>query len=67
MTLEQQSLLIEAMVLSGGPRGVEQRSVRAARGSISDYIFEHVALLQDPPEGTFRDHVIRPGRGSGPR
>jgi ABC-type transport system substrate-binding protein len=54
MTLEQQSLVIEAMV-----RAVDRETMNnelyGGTLFISDYIFEHIALLQDPPEGTFRD------------
>ena len=54
MTLEQQSLVIEAMV-----RAVDRETMNnelyGGTLLISDYIFEHIALLQDPPEGTFRD------------
>ena len=54
MTLEQQSLLIEAMVLAVDREALNNDLYGGTRFN-SDYIFEHVALLQDPPEGTFRD------------
>ena len=54
MTLEQQSLLIEAMVLAVDREALNNDLFGGTRFN-SDYIFEHVALLEDPPEGTFRD------------
>ena len=53
MTLEQQSLMIEAMVRAVD-RDTVNNELHAGTLFISDYIFEHVALMQDPPEGTFR-------------
>ncbi|MCY4113499.1 MAG: ABC transporter substrate-binding protein [Chloroflexi bacterium] len=53
MTLEQQSLMIEAMVRAVD-RDTINNELHAGTLFISDYIFEHVALMQDPPEGTFR-------------
>ena len=54
MTLEQQSLVIEAMVRAVD-RDTMNNELYGGTRFISDYIFEHIALLQDPPEGTFRD------------
>jgi peptide/nickel transport system substrate-binding protein len=54
MTLEQQSLMIEAMVRAVD-RDTINNELHAGTLFVSDYIFEHVALMQDPPEGTFRD------------
>ena len=54
MTLEQQSLVIEAMVRAVD-RETMNNELHGGTLFISDYIFEHIALLQDPPEGTFRD------------
>ena len=59
MTLEQQSLLIEAMVLAVD-RDTMNNELYGGTRFISDYIFEHIALLQDPPEGTFRDLSYNP-------
>ena len=53
MTLEQQSLMIEAMVRAVD-RDTINNELHAGTLFVSDYIFEHVALMQDPPEGTFR-------------
>ena len=54
MTLTQQSLVIEAMVRAVDRETMNNELYGGTR-FISDYIFEHIALLQDPPEGTFRD------------
>ena len=59
MTLEQQSMLIEAMVLAVD-REQLNNELHGGTRFISDYIFEHVALLSDPPEGTFRDLSYNP-------
>ena len=59
MTLEQQSLLIEAMVLAVD-REQLNNELHGGTRFISDYIFEHVALLSDPPDGTFRDLFYNP-------
>ena len=53
MTLEQQSLIIEAMVRAVD-RDTINNELHAGTLFVSDYIFEHVALMQDPPDGTFR-------------
>jgi ABC-type transport system substrate-binding protein len=59
VTLEQQSLVIEAMV-----RAIDRDTINAelygGTRFISDYIFEHIAFLQDPPEGTYRDLSYNP-------
>ncbi len=60
MTLEQQSLLIEAMVLAVDREAINANLYGGTRFN-SDYIFEHVASMQDPPEGTFRDLSYDPG------
>jgi len=59
MTLQQQSMLIEAMVLAVD-REQLNNELHGGTRFISDYIFEHVALLSDPPEGTFRDLSYNP-------
>ena len=61
MTLEQQSLLIEAMVLAIDRETINNELFGGTRFN-SDYIFEHVALLSDPPEGTYRDLTYNPDK-----
>ena len=52
MTLEQQSLLIEAMVLAVDREALNNDLYGGTRFN-SDYIFEHVALLQGSARGHF--------------